>query len=290
MWIARDAGKEAVMAKGSCYDCVYVWVDPERWLRDLFMGRTLVPMCANHPDWPGELREVTGVPCCNFRPKHVEPEGGVKRIPLSGGRYALVDAADYEWLNQYTWCLNGSGYPVRREGAQAILMHRQIMGAPKGTFIDHIDGNRANNCRANLRFCTQNENMRNQSKRTGASSQFKGVYLFKRTGKWCARICFEGDHIWLGCFAEETEAARAYDRKAVELFGEFARLNFPQEWPQERRAQVRAEAKAAGHSEEPKGRRRRAKAKKTTPRKKARPIAGGKKGSKNGARRKPASR
>lgn len=283
------------MAKGSCYDCVYVWVDPERWLRDLFMGRTLVPMCANHPNWPGELRDVPGVPCCNFRPRHVEPEGDVKRIPMGDGRYALVDAADYEWLNQYQWHLCGGGYAARCEKGKRILMHREIMKPPKGMVVDHIDANRANNCRANLRVCTPGENQRNQRKQRNSASQYKGVGYLKNCKRCHAKLVFEGETVWLGHFDSEPEAARAYDRKAVELFGEFANLNFPEEWPKERREQVRAEAKAAGRSEGPKRRRRRTKAKKTTPRKtsrkkKARAIAGGKGGKKNGARRKPASR
>lgn len=276
------------MAKRSCYDCVYVWVDPERWLRDLFMGRTLVPMCANHPNWPGELRDVPGVPCCNFRPRHVQPEGGVKRIPLSGGHYALVDAADYEWLSRYNWRLH-TGYAMRQEKGRRLYMHREIMRPPEGTLIDHANCDKLDNRRGNLRMCTRRENMRNKGKHMKSASRFKGVGYSKARRKWYALLRVEGVRFWMGYFEDEAEAARAYDRKAVEIFGEFANLNFPEEWPEERRAQVRAEAKAAGPSEEPKRRRRRAKAKKTTPRKKTRAIAGGKRGKKNDARRKPAS-
>lgn len=276
--------KEGVVAKRSCYDCVYVWVDPERWLRDLFMGRTLVPMCANHPQWPGELHDVPGVPCRHFRPRHVEPEGDVKRIPMGDGRYALVDAADYEWLNQYQWHLCGGGYAARCEKNKRILMHREIMNPPKGMVVDHIDANRANNCRANLRVCTPGENQRNQRKQRGSASQYKGVGYLKNCKRCHAKLVFKGEPVWLGHFNSEPEAARAYDRKAVELFGEFARLNFPQEWPQERREQVRAEAKATGRSEGPKSRRKRAKAKTTTSPKKER-VTAGKTSKKKAARR-----
>lgn len=233
-----------MVAKRSCYDCVYVWFDPERWLRDLFMGRTLVPMCANHPYWPGELREVPGVPCCHFRPKHVEPEGDVKRIPMGDGRYALVDAADYEWLNQYQWHLCGGGYAARCEKGKRILMHREIMKPPKGMVVDHIDANRANNCRRNLRVCTPGENQRNQRKQRGSASPYKGVGYIRGCKRCHAKLVFEGETVWLGFFDREPEAARAYDRKAVALFGEFSRLNFPEEWPEERRERVYVEGKA----------------------------------------------
>ncbi len=111
--------------------------------------------------------------------------------------------------------------------------------------VDHIDGNKANNCRFNLRNCTRQENQRNRGKATGASSRFKGVYFDKKVRKWCAAITLGRRNVWLGYYTDEMEAARAYDRKAVELFGEFARLNFPEEWPPQRRAEVAKERERA---------------------------------------------
>lgn len=231
------------MTGWDCHKCVFARVDSDKWLRCHGLGEPMLIQCANHPFSPSELREVPGARCPNFRAKVPEPKGEVKRISLVDGFYALVDADDYEWLNQYTWHLCGGGYAARAVRGTQILMHREIMDAPKGKFVDHIDGNRANNCRANLRICTQNENMRNQGKRPNATSPFKGVYIYRRTGKWCAKLQLNGKSIWLGYFDDEVEAARAYDRAAVEYFGEFARLNFPEEWPEERRAEVRAQRK-----------------------------------------------
>ena len=150
------------MATPTCHNCVYSHVDPERWLRRVWRNEPLVPMCANHPRWPGQLREVPGTPCRNHRPRFLEPTGEVKRIPLSDGQYALVDAADYEALSAYQWHLCSGGYAARSEKGKRILMHRQIMDPPKGMVVDHIDGHRANNLRSNLRVCTRAENQRNQ--------------------------------------------------------------------------------------------------------------------------------
>jgi hypothetical protein len=230
------------MAGRACYDCVYVRVDLGGWLRSLAAGEAVLPQCANHPQWPGQLREVPGRPCANFRARLATPEndGAVKRIALSDGQYALVDAADYEWLNGYHWHLCGGGYAARSEKGKRILMHRQLMEPPQGMVVDHIDGNRANNCRSNLRVCTYGENQRNQRKKRGSVSEFKGVGYLKNCRRCHAKLVFEGRTIWLGHFDDEVQAARAYDRAAVEYFGEFARLNFPEEWPPERRAEVHA--------------------------------------------------
>ncbi len=228
------------MAERTCLNCVYVRCDPREWLRRLARGEPLVPMCANHPQWPGQLREVPGTPCRNYRPKLPEPGGDVMRIPMDNGLYALVDAADYEWLNQYKWSRCGAGYAGRYEKGKVIYMHRQIMQAPKGVVVDHIDGNRANNSRSNLRLCTCSENGYNNVKRIGSASRFKGVFRRKKDGRWYAMVFFRGKYIWLGFFDDEVEAARAFDRKAVELGIVFARLNFPEEWPPERRQEVYA--------------------------------------------------
>ena len=228
------------MTPRRCSTCVYARVDPECWLRSLALGEPLLVQCANHPLWPGQLRDVPGTACGNYQAKPAQPCGEVKHIPMSRGQYALVDAADYEWLSRYKWHLCGGGYAARSEKSKRILMHRQIMEPPPGMVIDHIDGSRANNCRANLRVCTHAENQRNRRKKRDSASAFKGVGYLKNCRRCHAKLVFEGRTVWLGHFDSEPEAARAYDRKAVELFGEFAHLNFPEEWPQERRDRLRA--------------------------------------------------
>lgn len=243
------------MAEHTCHNCLFSCCDPCLWLSLMSRGEPILPRCANHPWWPGQLHEVPGVPCRNYRPKPVLPQGdNVRMIAVGDGCYAYVDTADYEWLNQRTWHLD-SGYAARTEKGKTILMHRLIMQPPQELIVDHIDGNRANNCRGNLRVCTRMENARNRRLHCDSASRFKGAHYHKRTGRWYARLCFRGQRFWLGYFDTEVEAAQAYDHKAVELFGEFARLNFPREWPPQRRAEVYA------HRQEPKEEKKREKGK-----------------------------
>ncbi len=145
-----------------------------------WMGIPLVPQCANHPSLPGRLQDVTGTACCNYRPKPVLPHGdSLRLIPLGDGCYAYVDAADYEWLSRYMWRFE-NGYAARQEKGRRLYMHRQITQAPKGMVVDHIDANRVNNCRFNLRVCTPEKNHRNQRKRRDSHSRFKGVFYDRR--------------------------------------------------------------------------------------------------------------
>lgn len=161
-----------------------------------------------------------------------EKEQEPRYIALTNGGFALVDAWNYDWLNQWPWQRHPRGYVSRHKSTLArdktILMHRFIMGINDHRSIDHIDGDRTNNQEANLRFATQslnNGNARKQAK--PATSQYKGVYWFKARSKWYARITYLGKTTCIGLFLDETDAARAYDAKARELFGEFARPNFP---------------------------------------------------------------
>ena len=236
------------MAAPRCLNCVYCVIDPEVWLHAITFGEPICPQCANHPDLPGRLYDVSGVACCNYHRKPKLPTGeSVRMIPLGDGFYAYVDAADYEWLSAYKW-RQVNGYAARSHNGRWVFMHREIMHPPKRMVVDHIDSNRANNCRFNLRVCTHAENLRNARKRCHSRSRFKGIYYFKASGKWCARCWCKGRTYWLGCFDDEVDAARAYDRGAVEFFGGFARLNFPEEWPPERRAQLHADFVRTGES------------------------------------------
>ena len=155
-----------------------------------------------------------------------------KQIPLTQGQFAIVDDKNFEWLNQWKWYALKSRYTfyaVRNVGKHPkqtlVLMHRQIMNAHKEQEIDHHNGNGLDNHRINLRFCASGQNNQNQRKTRG-TSKYKGVSWHKNIKQW--RVSIQDDYktINLGYFDNEEDAARAYDQKAKELFGEFANTNF----------------------------------------------------------------
>lgn len=152
-------------------------------------------------------------------------------IPVSGGLAALVDEADFDELIQYTWHTGDKGYVVRAGNGTSISMSRQIMKAPKGMYVDHINGDILDNRRSNLRICSHTENCWNRKLSEGCASKFKGVNWHKKSGKWQARIKFERKIYHLGLFTLEQDAAHAYNEAAKKYFGEFARLNpIPADW------------------------------------------------------------
>ena len=151
----------------------------------------------------------------------------MKSIPLHNYKgdvvaNAIVDDNDFDWLSQFKWHLSSSGYARDRAG----YMHRLIMSAPKGMEVDHINHEKLDNQRSNLRVCTDGENSRNQITSSG-KSRYRGVYLHP-DGKWCAQIKLNHKRLHIGLFHTEIEAARARDLKALELHGSFACLNLPE--------------------------------------------------------------
>jgi len=154
-----------------------------------------------------------------------------KLIPLTQGKFAIVDAEDYDWLSQYKWCAAKDRYTFyahRGSSGTTVTMHRVIMRAPKGVMCDHINHNGLDNRKSNLRLCTNAQNQYNKSPKKGCASRYKGVVWRRDCKKWRARIGFKRKRIHLGDFDDQMDAAMAYDDKAVELFGEFAYLNFPE--------------------------------------------------------------
>lgn len=153
-----------------------------------------------------------------------------KSIPLSKGLVAIVDDEDYDELSLVKWHADNRGYAVRCVrfpiGPRKILMHRHIMQTGRGIEVDHIDGNRLNNQRSNLRTATSAENKRNQRPTRGGSSKYKGVTWNTRLQRWVAQIGVNRKSIYIGSFKDETEAAKAYDKAARQHFGEFACTNF----------------------------------------------------------------
>ena len=179
----------------------------------------------------------------------------MKEIKLTKGYVAIVDDDDYEWLSKYKWHVHvGQTRPGGRVKIQARTtlhmdddmgyrwtrieaMHRMIADAKPGEVVDHINHDSLENCKSNLRIVTAQQNAFNQRvSKTYAgkpkTSIYKGVYLkrFTKWGKeyryWCAAINPNGKRVTLGHFHDEEEAARAYDLKAKEIYGEHACLNF----------------------------------------------------------------
>ena len=170
-----------------------------------------------------------------------------------GEQTVLYDAVDRDIIHNHRWSVykakqNGrlyvrtnvdhpdGGIRVHVVGGKTyhstkqtvIGLHQMIMQTPKGMYTDHIDGNPLNNRRSNLRVCSNADNCRNRGINKNNTHGYKGVTYDgrRRHAPWTARIGFNFKRVYIGNYATREEAARAYDKKATELHGEFAKLNF----------------------------------------------------------------
>lgn len=141
----------------------------------------------------------------------------MKQIQLTQGKVVLVDDVDFEHLNQWKWFASKScrtWYAMRtvnkskeNKKRKTILMHKQLMNTPDNMATDHINGDGLNNCRSNLRICTDFENAANRTRaKKDSSSGVPGVTWKKDVGKWCAKIMRYGESIFLGYFNDKDRA------------------------------------------------------------------------------------
>lgn len=157
-------------------------------------------------------------------------------ITLSNGETTLVSPEDYTRFCRFRWHKHSKGYAVRymrfSNGTRLLYMHRLVAGVSgswgKYYVADHANGDRLDNRRENVRVATVAQNSRNRRPKEDCTSAYKGVWhepQSSRSKPWRASITFEGVKYNLGNHASEKEAARAYDRAALELFAQYARLN-----------------------------------------------------------------
>lgn len=160
-----------------------------------------------------------------------------RRIPLTRGKFAIVDPDDFDSLNIYKWFATKNAstfyakrnlYPKKKGKPGSIPMHRQIMNPPREMLVDHINYNGLDNRKANLRLATRTQNNRHTRRTMNpGSSKYKGVCWYSREKRWAVRIHADGKTIPLGHFKDEIQAAKTYDKAARKYHGAFAALNFP---------------------------------------------------------------
>lgn len=205
-----------------------MWVRRGRFGGLLFLGSCRAQLLGEQPSIGGLMSSVAS-------PQAVAPMGGFamsRRIPLTQGRFAIVDDADFEWLNEWKWYAARRGrtyYAVRgiriKGKRHGIQMHRVILQPPPGLEPDHINNDGLDNRRLNLRLCTRSQNKANSRKQPGCSSRYKGVSWNRRSRKWTAYITTNYRRRHLGCFDDEEQAAAAYNMAACDNFKEFAKPN-----------------------------------------------------------------
>lgn len=165
---------------------------------------------------------------CDRRPATIE--GNVAKLPLginAKDGYAIVDKK-HSYLDKYNWHLNQYGYVVRSgyiNGKKTIIqLHREIMLFPDKS-IDHVSGDKLDNRKHNLREATVSQNGYNRGAMSNNKSGYKGVSWQKKAKRFRAAICVNTVRMHIGQYKTAIEAAKAYDRAALKLHGEFARIN-----------------------------------------------------------------
>lgn len=162
--------------------------------------------------------------------KVVGLKNGKIEILLSKGKTTIIDDDDYDKVTQFSWHLSHGGYAVRNARINGKYenqgLHRFIFGltSKNKERIDHINGDKLNNSKSNLRICSHSENLMNRGKNKKTRAKYKGV-IKRGYNSWVAMICVNYKSKYIGCFYTEEAAAYAYNLESKKLHGEFAYQN-----------------------------------------------------------------
>lgn len=199
---------------------------------NLETGGASIKLVLNIPDWLA--KPFISILLLYRRLRYGYP---FRRIPLTKGKFAIVDPEDFDRLSIYKWFAskNGSTFYAKRHtrtGEHAkttsVCMHREIMNAPDNLVVDHINYNGLDNRKANLRLATRRQNSLHVIRTMNpGSSKYKGVSWHTYKKRWGAQITYNGKTTFLGYFKDEIQAAKVYDKAARIYHAEFAALNFP---------------------------------------------------------------
>jgi hypothetical protein len=137
----------------------------------------------------------------------------------------LIDKEDLDKVLSRFWCIEPFGYVISTNKTNTITLHKFLMQTKDNEYLDHINGDKFDNRKSNLRICTKAENCRNSKMKSINTSGYKGVSWRKRDKKWSAIITVNYKNIGLGYYENKIEAAKAYNKAALKYHGEFARLN-----------------------------------------------------------------
>jgi hypothetical protein len=141
----------------------------------------------------------------------------------------IVDDESYYDLMKYKWWYNGWGYTACHiDDNKNVLMHRHLLNYTGKDVVDHINGNKLDNRKSNLRIVTREQNSQNGTVSKKATSQYMGVCWAKECNKWSCQINVNGRKKHLGLFVDEIEAAKCRDIATKLYFGEYGKLNFPE--------------------------------------------------------------
>jgi len=193
----------------SCVDKNIVFVTSQ----DLKSGHTKSCGCFN--------REQTSNRCKKYNQYDLSKEYGIGFLSNNDQEF-YFDIEDYDLIKNYCWMLNNYGYAYAHKDDTNVSMHRIIMNCSGDMVVDHINGNKLDNRKSNLRVCTIAENVRHRVSFPNNNSGNLGVYFDKRINRWCARLFCNGKDYYLGSFANKQQAIDVRRQAEIEYFGEFA--------------------------------------------------------------------